>query len=145
MSTHGRHARIYACTDRYRTLNLTTAGARCPDGQQKIAWNAVGPQGPRGLSGAAGVAGKQGPAGMSGPAGVQGPAGPKGDAGAVGPAAGAQGPPGPQGSTGPQGPAGDPIVSLAAGDVVTLRDNSAIPFVMNLAPGVGASLVIQRG
>lgn len=34
------------------------------------------------------------------------------------------------------------ILTLAAGDVITLRNNSLIPFVMNLAPGVGAQLKI---
>ncbi len=38
----------------------------------------------------------------------------------------------------------DGILTLAAGDVLTLRDNSAVPFTMALAPGVGATLVIQR-
>ena len=233
-------ARIWACVTRqFGTLNLTTASARCPDGQRKISWSAEGQQGARGLSGAAGAAGTQGPAGPkgdAGTAGAQGPAGPRGDQGDVGP----QGPAGPAGN---QGPAGDPgtfgadggssselatiadatvvggadvpfggssnlgsgidhtdgtttftvsnagryrisaavditagigsaiavavngtpvastdvaalvavgqvttesVVTLAAGDVVTLRDNSAIPFVMALAPGVGASLVFQR-
>jgi len=248
-------ARIWACVTRqFGTLNLTTASARCPDGQRKISWSAEGQQGARGLSGAAGAAGTQGPAGPkgdAGTAGAQGPAGPRGDQGDVGPQGpagprGDQGDVGPQGPAGPagnQGPAGDPgtfgadggssselatiadatvvggadvpfggssnlgsgidhtdgtttftvsnagryrisaavditagigsaiavavngtpvastdvaalvavgqvttdsVVTLAAGDVVTLRDNSAIPFVMALAPGVGASLVFQR-
>jgi hypothetical protein len=36
------------------------------------------------------------------------------------------------------------ILTLAAGDVITLRNNSATPLVMTLAPGVGASLVIEK-
>ena len=39
---------------------------------------------------------------------------------------------------------GEAILTLAAGDIVTLRNNSAIAFTMELAPVVGASLVIQR-
>jgi hypothetical protein len=39
---------------------------------------------------------------------------------------------------------GDTILSLAAGDVITLRNNSAIPLVTDLAPGVGAQLNILQ-
>jgi hypothetical protein len=39
---------------------------------------------------------------------------------------------------------GDALLTLAAGDVVTLRNNSAVPLTLNLAPGVGAQLVILR-
>jgi hypothetical protein len=41
---------------------------------------------------------------------------------------------------------GTAILTLAAGDVLTLRNNSAIPFTMTLAPAVGAQLnLIQLG
>ena len=36
------------------------------------------------------------------------------------------------------------MLTLAAGDVVTLRNNSATPFTMNLSPGVGAQLTIEK-
>jgi hypothetical protein len=39
---------------------------------------------------------------------------------------------------------GDTILSLAAGDVITLRNNSAVPFTTDLAPGVGAQLNILQ-
>ncbi len=39
---------------------------------------------------------------------------------------------------------GEAVLTLAAGDVLTLRDNSATPVTTDVAPGVGASLVIQR-
>ncbi len=35
---------------------------------------------------------------------------------------------------------GTAMLTLAAGDVITLRNNSAIPFTMTLAPNVGAQL-----
>jgi hypothetical protein len=35
---------------------------------------------------------------------------------------------------------GTAMLTLAAGDVLTLRNNSAVPFTMNLAPGVGAQM-----
>ncbi|AWM40289.1 Collagen triple helix repeat (20 copies) [Gemmata obscuriglobus] len=38
----------------------------------------------------------------------------------------------------------DTTVTFAAGDVVTLRNNSATPLVMTLAPGAGATLTIDR-
>jgi BclB C-terminal domain-containing protein len=104
--------RYYACVaGRYKTLNLTTAGATCPAGQRKISFG----EGGRGLNGAAGATGPKGSAGSKGAAGA---AGPEGKAGAVGPEGkagpeGKQGPagtgsgsPGPEGKEGPQGPAG---------------------------------------
>ena len=36
------------------------------------------------------------------------------------------------------------LMTLAAGDVVTLRNNSATPFTMMLAPAVGAQLTIEK-
>ena len=36
------------------------------------------------------------------------------------------------------------LLSLAAGDVITLRNNSAVPITMTLAPAVGASLTIVQ-
>jgi Collagen triple helix repeat (20 copies) len=83
--------RIYACvTLQFRTLNLTSAGARCPNGESKISWTAAGTRGPRGADG------------RTGPSGAAGPQGPAGAAGSTGP----QGPAGAAGSTGPQGPSG---------------------------------------
>lgn len=39
---------------------------------------------------------------------------------------------------------GKAILSLAAGDVLTLRNNSAVAMTMNLAPGVGAQMTIKK-
>ena len=113
--------RLYACvTARFKTLNLSSASATCPNGQHKIFWNIVGergrrgargPQGntgPQGNSGAAGAIGAtgQGPMGNKGATGATGQQGPKGDKGAAG-ATGQQGPQGDTGATGSQGPKGD--------------------------------------
>jgi hypothetical protein len=125
---------LYACvTARFMTLNLSSASAKCPNGQLKISWNikgergrpgARGPQGhtgPQGNTGATGATGPQGLQGATGLPGAIGPQGPKGDTGATGPqgpkgdtgATGATGPTGATGlqgdtgATGPQGPKGD--------------------------------------
>lgn len=39
---------------------------------------------------------------------------------------------------------GEGIIALTAGDVITLRNNSAVPGTLALAPSVGASLVVER-
>ena len=39
---------------------------------------------------------------------------------------------------------GNSILSLAAGDVLTLRNNSALPATLGLAPGVGSGLTIEK-
>ena len=39
---------------------------------------------------------------------------------------------------------GEAILSLSAGDIITLRNTSAIAFTMDLAPGVGAQLNILQ-
>jgi BclB C-terminal domain-containing protein len=127
--------RYYACVaGRYKTLNLTTAGAACPRGQRKISFGegergltgaagaagakgatgskgATGAAGPEGKVGAVGPEGKAGPEGKQGPSGTGGgPAGPAGKEGPQGPAgpAGAAGPPGSVGPVGPQGNPGSP-------------------------------------
>jgi hypothetical protein len=100
---------IYACvTMRFHTLNLTTAGATCPSGQQKISWNVVGAAGPKGPGGARGPRGARGGAGQNGAAGAAGAAGPGGGQGAAGAIgqAGDVGPTGATGALGPVGPAG---------------------------------------
>jgi Collagen triple helix repeat (20 copies) len=102
----GSSGRLYACvTQRFHTVNLTTASATCPRGNVKISWNRTGPPGPRGLRGASGATGRRGP---QGPAGAQGPTGAKGAVGAQGPAGakGNAGDAGPQGIAGPVGPQG---------------------------------------
>ena len=38
---------------------------------------------------------------------------------------------------------GDSILFLAAGDVITLRNNSAVPLTTSSSPSVGASLTVQ--
>ena len=135
--------RIYACvTSRLRTLNLTSAGAMCPNGQRKISWNAAGARGQpgaRGQSGAVGAAGStgpQGPAGANGTGVLSGGGPPSAALGAngdfyidtsantlYGPKSGAGwgsavslvGPQGTQGATGSTGPAGPPGPTGAAG------------------------------
>ena len=113
--------RLYACvTARFKTINLSSASATCPNGEHKISWNikgerglrgALGPQGntgPQGTTGAIGATGAQGPQGTTGAIGATGSQGPKGDTGAIG-ATGAQGPQGTTGAigaTGAQGPQG---------------------------------------
>ena len=126
--------RFYACvTQRFHTLNLTSASAACPRGQYKISWNRtgqrgapgpLGPKGSRGRSGSNGAGGPQGPKGATGATGAQGVTGsagllgPKGDTGVTGAQgvsgpAGLQGPKGDTGATGavgaagPEGPQGD--------------------------------------
>lgn len=108
---------IYTCVDRGdRALTLSTARARCPAGQRKVAWNVRGPRGGKGPRGAigpqgpAGVVGPQGAVGANGTAGARGPAGAKGDSGAPGPMGerGPQGAPGAAGTDGAVGPAGPP-------------------------------------
>jgi BclB C-terminal domain-containing protein len=104
--------RYYACVaGRYKTLNLTTAGAACPGGQRKISFG----EGERGLTGAAGAAGAKGATGSKGATGAAGPegkvgaVGPEGKAGPEGkqgPSGTGGGPAGPAGKEGPQGPAG---------------------------------------
>jgi hypothetical protein len=103
---------LYACvTGDFHTLNLTSAGQKCPGGQSKISWNAAGPRGVAGPRGATGRMGARGATGTAGASGASGAVGPKGDVGAAG-AAGPQGPAGSKGDTGaagsagPQGPAG---------------------------------------
>jgi hypothetical protein len=39
--------------------------------------------------------------------------------------------------------AGRAMLTLAAGDVITLRNNSAVPFTTDLAPGVGGQLTVK--
>jgi Collagen triple helix repeat (20 copies) len=114
--------RLYACvTPRFRTLNLSSAGAKCPRGQQKVFWDVTGgrgprgPQGPNGRTGAPGPRGDIGPSGPAGPVGATGSPGPKGDRGERGErgekgepgAKGDTGPTGARGATGSQGPKGD--------------------------------------
>jgi len=87
--------KYYACvTQQFKTLNLTTKAARCPNGERKISFNAKGRRGARGRTGSTGA---------------RGPAGPKGDTGGTGPqgATGTSGPTGPAGPTGPKGETGD--------------------------------------
>jgi hypothetical protein len=104
-----RAERIYACVaTTVKTLNLSSAAATCPSGEQKISWNAVGPSGPpgrRGSAGRRGTAGRTGAsgiAGATGQSGAQGPAGTAGPGGATG-ATGAQGPTGAAGTNGTNG------------------------------------------
>lgn len=85
--------RLYACvTARFHTLNLSSATATCPLGQQKISWKMKGERGlpgargPRGNTGAQGNTGPQGNAGATGATGATGPQGPTGPA--TGPAGG---------------------------------------------------------
>lgn len=101
-------SRIYACvTQAFRTLNLSSASARCPEGQRKISWSATGRKGARGARGATGAAGAAGAQGTPGATGAQGATGAAGPQGAQG-LDGAAGPIGPMGLVGPQGVQGIP-------------------------------------
>ena len=63
---------IHACAMPSGLLRLAPPGRPCRGFEQRIAWNARGPQGPAGLPG---------PPGPPGPAGPAGPPGPKGEPG----------------------------------------------------------------
>jgi hypothetical protein len=99
--------KVYACvTTLFHTLNLSSASATCPNGQEKISWDIQGERGRRGARGRQGNTGRQGLQGNTGPTGDTGPTGsqgPKGDTGATG----AKGDTGATGTTGAQGPKGD--------------------------------------
>src|SRR3954454_7070927 len=98
-----------------------SAGDTCTGGENRVAWNKKGIEGPKGPTGATGPQGPRGAQGPTGPAG--GPPGPQGDPGPAGPqgpkgdtgAAGAQGPKGDNGAAGPQGPKGDTGATGAQG------------------------------
>jgi hypothetical protein len=78
-TTSSSKKKVYACvTDQYKTLNLTTASGKCPQGQNKISLS--GARGPRGSKGATGATGPQGATGSSGTTGPPGPAGAPGAA-----------------------------------------------------------------
>jgi BclB C-terminal domain-containing protein len=113
----------YVCvTQRYHTLNLTTANATCPSGQRKLEVSsagrgprgAAGPRGLRGVRGVAGAAGADGAQGATGDAGARGLPGPLGPIGATG-ATGASGTAGAAGATGAAGVAGPAGANGAAG------------------------------
>jgi hypothetical protein len=130
--------RLYACvTAAFKTLNLSSASATCPLGQQKISWKIKGERGMRGAQGPRGNTGPQGPKGDTGATGVNGAQGSKGDTGATGPqgpkgdtgatgATGAQGPQGDTGATGATGPPGGGLAgqSCPSGQFVTGVDSS---------------------
>jgi Collagen triple helix repeat (20 copies) len=106
VGTRTKPKQFYACVaGDFHTLNLTKAGRKCPGGQTKISWNAVGRRGVAGPKGQTGRTGARGAAGEAGASGTNGAAGPKGDVGRAG-AAGSQGPPGSEGDTGHAGPVG---------------------------------------
>jgi hypothetical protein len=112
-STSG--GRLYACvTLRFKTLNLTSASATCPDGEQKISWKIKGERGPLGRRGPRGNTGGTGAPGAPGPKGDTGAQGPKGDTGTQGPKGdtGTQGIPGNQGAPGTPGAPGVGIDAL---------------------------------
>lgn len=91
---------LHACiTPVYKTVQLTTAGAKCPEGFRKISFAAKGEQGKKGTRGTRGT---RGPAGADGAAGAQGANGLPGAQGAPG-VAGTQGIQGVQGLEGIQG------------------------------------------
>jgi len=145
-STSGN--RVYACvTARLHTLNLLSASATCPVGQQKISWNIKGERGLRGRRGLKGKTGRKGLTGHTGETGPQGPQGSIGAPGAQGPK-GATGITGQSGPTGPQGPTG-PAGSLASAyldaysssaQLVTTNSDLAFDTLAAVAPvGIGTN------
>lgn len=103
--------RIYACVaGGFKTLNLTTRSATCPNGQPKVSWNVTGVKGQRGKRG---PKGKRGARGKTGSRGARGTTGERGTTGGVGPTGPAGG--GGSGTTGPTGPAGTPGTTGATG------------------------------
>jgi hypothetical protein len=67
---------IYGCYSRRDgSLRIVAAPGRCHRSETPISWNAVGPQGPIGLTGPTGPKGDTGLSGATGPKGEQGPAG----------------------------------------------------------------------
>lgn len=97
---------IYACV---KTQNgqarIVSAGQDCLKSEDRIQWNARGPQGERGPQGLVGPQGPKGDQGERGARGLQGDLGPQGLRGEPG-AQGSKGDPGPAGPTGPEGPPG---------------------------------------
>jgi hypothetical protein len=121
---------IYGCYSRRDgSLRIVAAPGRCHRSETPISWNAVGPQGPIGLTGPTGPKGDTGLSGATGPKGEQGPAGPQGPIGLTGPT-GPKGDTGLSGATGPkgeQGPAGvaNGVNRILYGDVGLTHDPSA--------------------
>ena len=140
-TTSAAPKKIYACVaGDHHTLNLTPARRTCPNGQNKISWNAAarrGIRGPAGPTGARGVAGPRGPAGAAGPAGPKGATGDTGSHGASGRAGpmGADGNTGPQGPAGPTGPAGPAGTSKFAEFFALMPPDNAV----TVAPGTDVS------
>lgn len=62
-------------------LRVIPLGESCRGGEEALAWNQVGPQGPKGDQGDPGLQGAPGPQGLQGPRGERGPEGPQGLAG----------------------------------------------------------------
>jgi hypothetical protein len=141
---HARSAsggRLYACvTAQFKTLNLSSAKARCPDGQQKISWRIKGERGPQGGrgpkgSGGAGPAGPKGDTGAQGPKGDTGAQGPRGDTGAPGP----KGDAGPKGDTGPAGSLTSAYLDAYSSSGQTVAAGSAVTFDTLAVAPVGIS------
>jgi BclA C-terminal domain/Collagen triple helix repeat (20 copies) len=131
--------RLYACvTAAFHTLNLSSASATCPNGQQKISWNVKGERGPKGARGLKGNTGATGATGATGDTGATGAPGPKGDTGATG-AQGAKGDTGATGATGPPGSLASAYLDAYSSLTQTVTSNSDIAFdTLTVAP-VGIS------
>ena len=73
--------KLTACVDRDGTMHLKASStASCPNGQQKVTWNVMGPRGLQGPPGADGVDGAPGQDGVDGAPGDKGDKGDTGDA-----------------------------------------------------------------
>ena len=113
---------IHACAMPSGVLRLAPSGRPCRGFEQRITWNARGPQGPPGPQGRSGPPGPPGAPGPPGKEGERGPAGPRGEAGPPGP----PGPAGPAGPPGPNGEPGEGVSSIDALDGTSCSAGNAI-------------------
>jgi Collagen triple helix repeat (20 copies) len=120
-----------ACvTNKTGAMRQVSSATQCSSAEHRIAWNNVGPQGPKGDTGAAGAQGLKGDTGAAGAQGL------KGDTGAPG----AQGQKGDTGAAGGQGPAGPANVITSGFQLIPvgghqiLADRNGMTFAATCSP-----------